>query len=141
LLGLVMLAGPTGCGSKPKVLPLTSAETQLAHVAMAYSEAQDRLRRPPKNAEELKPYVKEYGNPEELLISPNDRQPYVIVWGADISRGGPTDYKGMWAILAYEQKGTGRKRVIVDTRARPLTIPEEDFAKLTFAGRHQPASN
>jgi hypothetical protein len=129
-----------GCGSGPKVLPLSNAELHLAHVAAAYSEAQDQLGHPPKNAEEIKPYLKEFGNPDELLVSPNDGQPYVIIWGVDMSRGGPTDYKGMWAILAYEQKGSGGKRIVTDTRGRPLTVPEEDFSKLTFAGRHKPVS-
>jgi hypothetical protein len=142
LLGLgLLLAGLTGCGSGAKVLSLTNCEQTLAHVAMAYTEADSRLGHPPKNTEELKPYLKAYGNPDELLVSPNDGQPFVIIWGVDTTRGGPTDYKGMWSILVYEQKGASGKRTIADTRGRPMTIPTEDFAKLTFAGGHKPSSN
>src|SRR5262249_36269957 len=127
-LGLgLLLAGQTGCGSGAKVLSLTNCELTLAHVAIAYTQADSRLGHPPKSAAELKPYLKEFGNPDELLISPNDGQPFVIIWGVDTTRGGPTDYKGMWAILAYEQKGASGKRTVADTRGRPLTIPAEDF--------------
>ena len=76
-----------------------------------------------------------------MLISPNDGEPYVIVWGVDTARGGPTDYQGMWGIIAYERKGAGGKRAVVDVRGRPLTIPEPDFTKLTFVGGHKPSGN
>jgi hypothetical protein len=141
-LGLtVVLAGLTGCGSGPHVVPLTRAEKNLSSIAMAYADAHSRLGRPPKNADELKPFLKEFGNPEELLVSPNDHQPFVVVWGVDPTRGGPTDYRGMWPILAYERKGTGGQRAITDIRGRPLTVPAEDFAKLKFVGRHRPSPN
>jgi hypothetical protein len=108
---------------------------------MAYIDATEKLGHPPKNVEELKPYLKEFGNPEELLISPNDGEPYVVVWGVDTSRGGPTEYQGMWQIIAYEKKGTGGKRAVTDVRGRPLTVPEADFQQLKFVGRHTPSAN
>jgi hypothetical protein len=46
---------------------------------------------------------------------------------------------GMWQILAYEQKGKGGQRVIVDIRAVPRTIPEGDFSQLTFVRGHRPS--
>ncbi len=139
-LGLaVALAGLTGCGSGPHVVALSDSEKNLTHIAMAYGEAQSSLGHPPKNAEQLKPFLKEFGNPDELLVSPNDGQPYVVIWGADTTRGGPTEYKGMWGILAYEKKGANGKRAVTDIRGRPLTVPEADFAKLTFVGRHKPS--
>jgi hypothetical protein len=47
----------------------------------------------------------------------------------------------MWQILAYEKKGAGGKRAVTDVRGRPTSVPDEDFPKLTFAGRHQPSEN
>jgi hypothetical protein len=135
-----LLAGLAGCGAAgPKVVPLSDSEKNLTSVALAYTEAHTRLGRPPKNAEELKPFLKEFGNPEDLLVSPNDGEPYVVVWGVDPTRGGPTDYQGMWQIIAYEKKGSGGRRAVTDIRGRPLTVPEEDFPKLTFVGRHRPS--
>jgi hypothetical protein len=137
---MILLAGLAGCNSGPKVVPLTASEKRLTSVALAYHEAHNKLGRGPKDAEELKPFLKEFGDPEELLTSPNDGQPYVVVWGVN-PVGGPTAYEGMWQILAYEQKGAGGKRAVTDVRGRPLTVPEEDFPKLTFAGRHKPSAH
>jgi hypothetical protein len=138
---LVLLAGLTGCGSGPKVIPLTDSEKNLTQIALAYVDAHSQLRHGPKNAEELKPFLKPYGDPDQLLISPNDGEPYVVVWGGDPSRGGPTEYKQMFPVLAYERKGTGGKRAITDIRGRPMTVPDEDFPKLVFVGGHKPTPN
>lgn len=142
VLGLaIVLAGLAGCGPATNVVPLSDSEKQLTSVAMAYHDAHSRLGRGPKDAGELKPFLKEFGDPDQLLVSPVDKEPYVIVWGADPTRGGPTEYQGMWQILAYEAKGRGGKRAVTDIRGRPLTVPESDFGKLRFVGRHVPSLN
>jgi hypothetical protein len=138
---LLLLVGLTGCGSQPHVVPFSQAEKNLTHIALAYSDAHAQLGRPPKSVEDLKSSLKEFGNPDELLVSPNDGQPYVIIWGADPSRGGPTPYQGMWQILAYEQKGVGGSRAVTDVRGRPMRVPDEDFPKLTFVRGHKPSLN
>jgi hypothetical protein len=140
-LGLgLLLAALGGCSKDVDVLPLTESEQRLTHVAMAYADAHAELNRGPKNAEELKRFLKPFGDPDALLVSPNDGQPYVVVWGANPT-GGPTDYRNMFPILAYERKGADGKRVIVDVRGCPLTIPEEDLSKLKFVGRHKPSQD
>jgi hypothetical protein len=141
VLALVVLAGLGGCSSSTHVVPLSDSEKQLTSVAMAYQDAHGKLGRGPKDAEELKPFLKEFGDPDQLLISPADKEPYVVIWGADPSRGSPTDYQGMWQILAYEAKGQGGKRAVTDVRGRPMTVPESDFSKLKFVGRHVPSLN
>jgi len=137
---LALVFGLAGCGTGPNVIPLSKAEKALTNIALAYGEAHARLGHGPKNAEELKPFLKEFGNPDELLVSPNDGEPFVVIWGAN-PRGGPTEYKQMFPILAYENKGRGGKRALTDIRGRPLTIPSEDFSKLTFVGGYKPAAN
>lgn len=140
-VGLVLfLPVLAGCGSSVNVVKLTEAEQVLTHVARAYHDAHQILGHGPKDASELKPYLKEYGDPEQLLISPSDGQPFVIIWGVNPGRGGPTPYQGMWQILAYEQKGKGGVRAVTDVRGRPMTVPADDFSKLTFAGGHKPSS-
>jgi hypothetical protein len=138
---VVLVSVLAGCGTGPNVIPLTKSEKSLTYIALAYGEAHSRLGHGPKNADELKPFLKEFGNPEELLVSPNDGQPYVVVWGANPTRGGPTEYKQMFPILAYENRGTRGKRSLTDIRGRPMTIPEEDIPKLTFVAGHKPATN
>jgi len=142
LLGpAVLLAGLAGCGSGPKIIPLSDSEKKLTYIALAYVDAHSQLRHGPKNADELKPFLKAYGDPDQLLVSPSDGEPYVVVWGADPSRGGPTEYKQMFPILAYERKGAGGKRAVTDIRGRPMTVPEEDIPKLTFVRDHKPSAN
>jgi len=138
----VLLAALSGCGfsGDPHVVPLTTAENSLTKIAMAYSDAHGQLGHGPKDVEELKPFLKTFGNPDELLVSPNDGQPYVIIWGKNPA-GGPTDYKGLFPILAYESKGAGGYRAVTDVRGRPMTVPAADFPKLKFLGGHTPATN
>jgi hypothetical protein len=142
LLGpTLLLAALAGCKSGPNVVALSASEQNLTFIALAYLEAHGKLGRGPKNAEELKPFLKEHGDPDQILTSPNDGQPYVVVWDADPTRGGPTAYRQMWAILAYERKGSGGKRAVTDIRGRPLTIPAEDFSQLSFVGGHKPSAD
>jgi len=141
--GLVcVLVTMAGCSRSQDafVVKLTKSEENLKFIAMAFADANDEKGSPPKNSEDLTPFLKGFGNPEELLVSPNDGKPYVIVWGAR-PVGGPTEYKGMFPILAYEAKGTGGQRAVTDIRGRPMTVSNEDFSKLTFVGRHKPAEN
>jgi hypothetical protein len=107
---------------------------------MAYQDANTELGRPPKNADELKRFLKQFGDPDALLISPNDGEPYVVIWGAN-PVGGPTDYEGMFPILAYERKGADGMRAVTDIRGRPMTIPAGDLEKVKFIGRHKPSPN
>ena len=137
---LACLVGCSGGPQNPHVVKLTKSEENLKFIAMAFTDASEQEGKPPKNLEALTPFLKGFGNPEELLVSPDDQLPYVIIWGARPT-GGPTAYKGMFPILAYEAQGAGGRRAITDIRARPMTVPNEDFSKLTFIGRHKPADN
>jgi hypothetical protein len=130
----------TGCGSGVDVVAQSAAEKELTEIAKAYSDAHAQLGHGPKDAEELKPFLKFFGDPDDLLVSPSDKQPYVVVWNANPS-GGPTDYEGMFPILAYEKEGSGGRRAVTDFRGVTLIVPAEDFSKLKFVGRHKPATN
>jgi hypothetical protein len=141
LAGALLFACFFGCraaSTDAYIVPLTPAENQLKFIAMAYGDAESALGAPPKNAEELKPYLKTFGTPNELLVSPNDGQPFVVIWGKKLA-GGPTDYKGLFPILAYEKKGSGGNRAVTDIRGRPMTVPVDDFPKLKFIGGHTPS--
>ena len=137
---LVAAAACCGCGSGVDVVRMTAAEKELAYIATAYSDAHTKLGHGPKDAEELKPFLKAFGDPDDLLVSPNDKQPYIVVWNANPT-GGPTQYQGMFPIVAYEKEGSGGRRAVSDIRGVPLTVPADDLTKLTFVGRHKPATN
>jgi hypothetical protein len=139
LVSAVVVSGCRRSGPA-HIVPLTKAEENLKYIAMAYSDALEQNGKAPKGVEDLKPYLKSFGDPDELLTSPNDGKPFVIVWSANLA-GGPTEYKGLFPILAYEAKGAGGQRAVTDIRGRPMTVPREDFSKLKFVGRHKPADD
>src|SRR5262249_36157886 len=134
LIPLAMLAGLAGCRSSSPtlyVVPVTPSEDRPKYIAMAYMDALQGPKGPPHHVNDLKPYLERHGNVDELLVSPSDGQPFVIIWGKQLS-GGPTDYKGLFPILAYEKKGSGGQRAVTDIRGVCMTVPEEDFPKLKF---------
>lgn len=138
-LGFALLLA--GCSSGTYVVPLSSAEKNLGNIAMAYADFHEKYGRGPKDAEELKPFLSSFGKPEELLVSPNDGQPFVIVWNADPTRGRPLMPHNLWPILAYEKQGKGGKRAVADLRGATKLLGADDFAQLTFAGKHKPSNN
>src|SRR3954467_3023936 len=121
----LLLAAAAGCGrTDPVVTPLPKAEQDLCSIAQAYREAFERTNKAPQSFDELRPYLTSFGNPDDMRVSPNDGQPYVVLWGADPTRGGAGPVKGMWTILAHEQAGTGGKRAVADVRGLAATVTD-----------------
>lgn len=122
----LLLTGPAiaGCAAKPVSIDPPKGIQNLSRIATAYIDAEGRLGRPPKDVEELKPLLKDLGNPDEMLSSPNDGLPYTILWNVSVknSRRNP--------ILAYEQKGKDGKRLIVDARSMPWPVSDEQFERI-----------
>jgi len=124
ILGLALLlmgAGLVGCSAKVNNVEPPKEWFNIIYVATAYSEAETKLGRTPKNADELKPYLKKFGNPDELLISPNDGLPFVVRYGITNKGSG-------YPIIAYEQKGKDGKHQIIDTQLMPRKITDEQLA-------------
>src|SRR5947207_6280163 len=78
LLGLLAVAS-AGCQSRAPAVK-EGESNNLAKIQTAYDSATRKLGRPPANLEELNPHLRELGDPTELLRSPRDGQPYVILW-------------------------------------------------------------
>ncbi|HXG13354.1 MAG TPA: hypothetical protein VNK04_26590 [Gemmataceae bacterium] len=136
LLGFVALL-VVGCGSSPPTYDAKTIEAanQFGKVAAAYKEAYQKIRRPP-TADDLKPFLKKYGDPDALLTSPLDGKPLVIVPGP------PPDAppaEGEQPIIAYEQTGVNGRRMTVDSRGTVVFFSDAEFAKIKFAGGHKPA--
>jgi hypothetical protein len=136
VLFVVSLAGTglIGCAPKPVIVDLPKAHQNLTRIATAYIDAESRLGRPPKNVEELKPFLKDFGNPDEMLSSPNDGLPYVIIWDTKVAG------VGGFPILAYEQKGKDGKRLVADARMQTMEVADQQFARLRFPAGHKPPS-
>jgi hypothetical protein len=110
-----------GCSRGSRGAPSKDTEN-LTSIRKAYVAATNRLGRPPKNLEELRPSLNDEGKFDELLVSPNDGLPYVIVFGAD-----PRKH-----VIAYEQKGVDGVRMAVDQTQLPQRYEKDRFDMLTF---------
>jgi hypothetical protein len=125
LIGVGIILFLAGCSDRVKVTELPQGEKNLRIIFRAYTQAAQRLGHSPKNTEELKPFLQEYGNPDELLISPNDGKPYVIVPGLNLKRQQSSP------VVAYEREGKDGKRQYIGLGSSAVqTATEEEFARL-----------
>lgn len=127
----VALASLAGCGDAPRVQKGTGEK--LEQFSAAYRAATEKLRRPPANAEELKPFLGNGQSLESVLNSPNDNQPHVVIWGADVRAG--MELKPL--VIAYEKEGSGGNRFVMTAMGVFLMGPE-DFKEANFPSGHKP---
>jgi hypothetical protein len=134
LIGLVSLV-LIGCSDKRRPQEDPTAR-HLRKVGQAYELATDiRNGRPPRNADELGRYFKELGEtgePSELLKSPRDGQPYVIVFGEAM------DSASRDVVFAYEKNGAGSARYVLTLARQVKLMSDEEFARASFAKGHKP---
>jgi hypothetical protein len=119
LLAAVLSMGCSGGGTAGDSVGQMES---LAAIRNAYVAATNRLGHPPNNLEELKPSLAELGNVDTLLVSPNDKLPYVIVFGADPAKH----------VIAFEQQGTDGLRMVVYRRQPPKGLTREQLEQLEF---------
>jgi hypothetical protein len=124
-LALLLLAG---CSGK-QAGQLNSEEQALVNLGLAYREASAALKRGPTSVAELKPYLEKYGNPDDLLVSANDGQPYEIVWGVIPSR--PARGFQTQRLLIYEKVGKHGKRYALDCMLKIHHLSDSEFASMT----------
>ena len=138
LPALLGLAGLTlaGCSSRPKQQEEPAA-FRLRKIAQAYQLASDLRGKPPRSAQELSRFFKELGetgDPEELLRSPRDGEPFVIVFGVDF------DFEARDTVLGYERTGAEGTRYVLTLSREVKLLKNEEFARATFAKDHKPTS-
>lgn len=114
LFGILIMA--SGCGPRVAEKQIPPAELNLRFIGMAYTQFMTDKGRPPQSHEELKTVLAEFGNPEQLAISPRDGKPYVIVPAGKV--------------LAHEQVGQDGKRFVVDRRFTAWEVDDAEFRKL-----------
>jgi len=117
----------SGCSSRARRVVKTSETENLTKILAAYDQATRQLGRPPANLEEFKPFLTPYGNADEILRSPNDGQPYGLVWGVDVRKS--SLHMMPPPALAYETQGVNGKRYVL-TVMGVVPMTEEEFAQL-----------
>jgi hypothetical protein len=125
-VGLLATTRPT-----PSVVDADGDGGERLHkIGLAINDATTRLGRPPATVEELRPFLAEVGKPDQLLFSPVDGRPYVILWGVDVRS------TAVSTVLAYEQVGSmGRRYVLTATAVVQLT--DDELAAAEFPAGHR----
>ncbi len=129
LLGLLLSS--IGCGSEPE--KVQQPENTLFAIQKAYTDAYRKLRRPPQNLQELAPFLSEYGEVNEMMTSPNDGKPIVVIWGTNPEAERTTNP----LVIAYEQEGVDGLRFVF-TSMGTQQMSDEDFANANFPDGHKP---
>jgi hypothetical protein len=132
ITALAML-GLVGCGQR--VIERETSDhggDQLVTLSRMYTAAQRSLGRPPRGIDDLKTVAKEFGDLERLLTSPNDGQPYAIVWGVDLGNApNPT------MVVAHEKLGVGGVRYVM-TPTGVMKLTDQEFDRASFPPGYKP---
>jgi hypothetical protein len=132
--GAVLLA-LWGCSDAPEIPKIPAEQQHLLYILRAYCRFNGERQRTPTSLDELKPLLKEFGDPEKIVLSPRDGQPYVLVGGLDIRRA-PSG--GVLPVVAYERIGVDGKRQVIDLRGAIRLLTPEEFRKLKFPPSFKP---
>ena len=134
ILAAFTLSAVAGCGTtattgeeKP---PPTEAQRRLIAIGDAYVRATAKLNRPPNNVNELIPFLKPIGKPEELLKSPEDNQNFEIVYGSMLIGSKATGSE--MPIVAYEKSGKDGKRNVLRGVSDTLLMTATELKSAKF---------
>src|SRR5262249_48330528 len=107
-----------------------SEKANLSTIGRAYYAATEKMGHPPANEEQLRPFLRALGDPAEILRSPRDGEPYVIVYGFDTRK--PFDMPP--PIWGYERQGADGQRYVITVMGVNL-MTDEEFATAKLAKR------
>jgi hypothetical protein len=128
----------TFCGCSPRRFEEEPVKANLRSIAKAYWMILGFHNRPPRDLDELRGTLADLhavemsDAPDKVLISPRDKQPFVIIVGAQPNAAEST------TILAYEKQGAGDTRYVLTTSGTIVEMSNEEFAKASFAENHKP---
>ena len=121
----------SGCARSEVNTELPPEQQNLRGIVMSYQQAVADLSRSPKNLDELRPYVEEYGDADSLLTSPGDSKLYVIVWDIDISK----IRRGQMPIVAYERTGSDGQHRAIDYQLTIRSLNDQQVAAIAVSKR------
>lgn len=124
-----------GCGRKITVADETESKSQeaLRAVATAYNAALAKRGKPPAGPDDIVPFLPKGTSLEDALRSPQDNQPFVIIWGADPRKG--MDVNPL--VIGYEAQGKNGRRMVF-TAMGVFTMTESRFKEARFPEGHTP---
>ncbi|MEX2172014.1 MAG: hypothetical protein WD851_22020 [Pirellulales bacterium] len=124
-----------GCGGNKSVVPVGDAAENIRKLSLTYVQYAGANRGVgPANKEILAKYVAQdnlisVAEAEALLVSPRDKQPYVIRW-AQRPMGSPVGNKPPEPnIIIFENTGADGTRYVADGRTSVKELSEEAFSQ------------
>ena len=125
-----------GCGGGETSAEPDETEKRLRSIRLAYGMAMNELRRPPKDAKEIRAQLvkMEIPNPDDELTSARDGQPFVIVGGV-FPKDMPESAKEA-RFIAYERVGSGGRKLGIDLRGLYFRVTDAELAGLKFPPGH-----
>ncbi|GIW82369.1 MAG: hypothetical protein KatS3mg105_4176 [Gemmatales bacterium] len=143
ILQAALLMLVVGCASNSIEKP-SEAEQRLRKLHELYESAEAKLGRPPKSQEELLRTIPNVS--EEIFVSPNDQQAFVVVWGTSCTPMGyevmagskPPTANDPAPILAYERSASNGKRAVVYLFGETKQLDEKNFRSAWFPPGHTP---
>ena len=133
-----VLIGITGCSEtvvSNKPLDLTQAK--LLKVNMAYSQYTRAKGKPPKGPTDIKSFLAKMGDPDDLLKSDRDGQPFVVCWGVALQQA--NQFPMSWPVFAYEKQGLDGERFVLTTLSNVVKLTDDDFRQSIFPQGHKPS--
>ena len=120
--------------------PLEPAQERLMKIHVAYMRFSADQKRPPQNVDELKPFLAELGNADDILRSPRDGQPFVVCWGVDMTQPPASAAKSM-PVVAYEKQGVNGRRYVLTAPFRKVEVlSDQEFRQASFPRDTAPVS-
>src|SRR4051812_3531509 len=105
---LFAFLGMAGC---QKAIPgRNPTQERLYKIGKAYIQTCYQLERGPESFAEIQPNI-EGAESENMLVSPNDGEPFVILWGVDFARL-PPGASDPFTVGGYEKKGVDGIRYV-----------------------------
>jgi hypothetical protein len=131
----IAFATVIGCSSKNPDRTLNETEDRLFTFGKAYIQASAQLKRGPKDFSEIKSFLPSDAT-HDVLLSPNDGEEFVILWGVDFNKlppGADPFYVG-----AYEKKGRDGKRYVLRFPIGVVTMTDDELRSAAFPPGHKP---
>ncbi len=125
-----------GCGSdEPEAILVPQTYNNMKTLGSAYISATQKNGKPPTKLSDLRPFVAEGIDLEQISRSENDGEDFVIVWGIDFQTS--QNEKGVYPIVIYEKKGKNGIRFICQFND-VMEIDETNFRASYFPPGHTP---
>jgi hypothetical protein len=130
-----LLGAAAGCPRKDAPPSMEPAQGQLYKIGQAFVRASARLGRAPAHFADLEPDLP--GASEDILRSPGDGEPFVILWGIDYNKLPPAP-KDPFTVGGYEKHGVSGSRWVLRFPLSVVRLSDADLKKAVFPPGHGP---